>query len=107
MAEESFISLKPGYGFRDITDRYCKIAGFSPNIICECDEPAALGGLVNTGLGVSFMPAAAKTEDRWLHMLHIEEPRLTWTLYVTWMEKHYLSQAAKAFFSFVSTYFAK
>lgn len=107
VAEDSFISLKSGYGFRDITDKYCKKAGFIPNIICESDEPAALGRLVNTGLGVSFMPAAAKTEDPCLHLLHVEEPELVWTLYLTWLEKHYLSQAAQTFSHFVIAYFTK
>lgn len=50
VAHESFISLKAGYNFRDITDEYCRKAGFTPNIVCEGDEPAAIEGLVRAGL---------------------------------------------------------
>jgi DNA-binding transcriptional LysR family regulator len=107
VAHESFISLKKGYGFREITDQYCDEAGFTPKLAVECDEPSAISRLVKAGLGVAFLPFAAKKEAPTLHLLHIEKPVCQWTLYLIWKEKHYFSQAALLFRDFVVRYFRK
>lgn len=107
VAHDSFVSLKAGYSFRGITDECCRKAGFTPNIVCEGDEPAALEGLVRAGLGIAFLPAAAKQEDTSFHLLDIEEPVCQWTLYLTWVEQRYLSQAAREFHNFVVRLYGK
>jgi DNA-binding transcriptional LysR family regulator len=56
VAEEPFIAMKAGYGLRDIADECCRQAGFAPALACECDELAAIRGLVSAGLGVAFFP---------------------------------------------------
>ncbi|TVX91630.1 LysR family transcriptional regulator [Paenibacillus agilis] len=104
VANDPFISLKPGYSFRKITDDFCRKAGFIPNIICEGDEPAAISGLVRAGLGVAFLPIAAKKELPSLTLLHIEEPICQWTPHVAWNENQYLSLAAQTFRDFVERY---
>ncbi|ARZ65204.1 MULTISPECIES: LysR family transcriptional regulator [Bacillus] len=107
VADDPFISLKPGYSFREITDNFCRLAGFTPNIVCEGDEPAAISGLVRTGLGVAFLPIAAKKELPPLTLLHIEEPICQWTSHLLWNEKHYLSLAAQTFREFVVQHYAQ
>lgn len=107
VADDPFISLKPGYSFREITDNFCRLAGFTPNIVCEGDEPAATSGLVRTGLGVAFLPIAAKKELPPLTLLHIEEPICQWTSHLLWNEKHYLSLAAQTFREFVVQHYAQ
>ncbi|NRS19293.1 LysR family transcriptional regulator [Brevibacillus sp. HB1.2] len=107
VANDPFISLKPGYMFREITDDFCREAGFLPNIVCEGDEPAAISGLVRTGLGVAFLPIAAKKELPPLTLLHIEEPVCQWTPHLVWHEKHYLSLAAQTFREFVVQHYAQ
>ncbi|NRR21828.1 LysR family transcriptional regulator [Brevibacillus sp. MS2.2] len=106
VANDPFISLKPGYSFREITDDFCREAGFRPNIVCEGDEPAAISGLVRAGLGVAFLPIAAKKELPPLTLLHIEEPVCQWTPHLVWHEKHYLSLAAQTFREFVVQHYA-
>lgn len=107
VTHESFISLKKGYSFREITDTYCDEAGFTPKMVVECDEPAALNRLVKAGLGVAFLPFAAKKEAPAPHLLQIEKPLCQWTLYLIWKEKHYFSQAALLFRDFVVQFFGK
>jgi len=107
VALESFISLKKGYGFREITDKFCDESGFTPKIIVECDEPAALSRLVQAGLGIAFIPFAAKKEAPSLHLLQIEKPLCRWTLYLIWKENHYFSQASLLFRDFVVRFFGK
>lgn len=107
VANDPFISLEPGYSFREITDAFCREAGFIPNIVCEGDEPAAISGLVRAGLGVAFIPIDAKRELPPLTLLHIEEPVCQWTPHLVWHEKHYLSLAAQAFREFVIQHYAQ
>lgn len=97
VAHDSFISLKRGYSFREITDQFCREAGFTPNIVCEGDEPAAISDLVRAGLGVAFLPEPAKEEKPSLHLIKIEKPVCQWTLQLAWLEERYLSQAARIF----------
>ena len=56
IAEEAFISLKPGYGLRRVTDELCAQAGFKPRIKFEGEEVATLWGLVGAGLGIAIGP---------------------------------------------------
>ncbi|MCX3059363.1 LysR family transcriptional regulator [Streptomyces beihaiensis] len=55
-ADESFVTLEPGYGLRRITDDLCARAGFRPRIAFEGEEAETLRGLVAAGLGVALLP---------------------------------------------------
>lgn len=105
-ADEPFISLKPGYSFRDLTFSYCAEAGFVPRVVCEGDEPTSIGSLVAAGLGVAFLPAAARRNNGSLVFLSIEEPVCMRTMQLAWLEGRYVSGAARSFRDFVITYFA-
>lgn len=106
-ADESFISLKKRYGFRELTDQYYNEAGFTPKLAVKCDEPSALSRLVKAGLGVAFLPFAAKREDPTLHLLPNRKSLCQWTLYLTWKEQDYFSKAALLFREFVIRFFEK
>lgn len=45
-ADETFVTLEPGYGMRRITDDLCQEAGFKPRIAFEGEEAETLRGLV-------------------------------------------------------------
>jgi DNA-binding transcriptional LysR family regulator len=107
VAAEPFISPKRGYWSRDLTDDACRQAGFTPDIICEGDEPGAIHSLVAAGLGVAFLPtsarrASAEPEVAWLH---ITEPVCQRTVSLVWREDRYLSAAAQRFRQFAVEYF--
>ncbi|MFI0998925.1 LysR family transcriptional regulator [Streptomyces galbus] len=55
-AEETFVTLEPGYGLRRITDALCQEAGFRPRVAFEGEEAETLRGLVAAGLGVALLP---------------------------------------------------
>ncbi|UIR18515.1 LysR family transcriptional regulator [Streptomyces spinosirectus] len=55
-AEETFVTLEPGYGLRRITDHLCEEAGFRPRTAFEGEETETLRGLVAAGLGVALLP---------------------------------------------------
>lgn len=107
--DEAFISMNTGYGFRNLTDQFCKEAGFVPNIAFEGDEPGVIGDLVNQGLGIAFVP-----EISWMHQpnpfpnrLKIVEPNCQRTIGIAWSKRRYFSTAAMQFRTFVIEYFAK
>src|SRR5579884_966340 len=105
---EPFISLKPGNTIRDLTDSFCRQAGFTPKVAFEGDEPTTLRGLVTAGLGVGFVSElvmrSVTAEPGWkdgaIIPLHINEPRCQRIIGLAWRKEHYLSQAAQQFREF-------
>ncbi|MFJ7685510.1 LysR substrate-binding domain-containing protein [Peribacillus butanolivorans] len=90
-ANEPFFSRTSGYGFRDVTDEYCREADFEPYTPIELEEAGAILRLVEMGMGVSFTPQ--------LSLLRQSMPK-TVQIPIT-----YLSQAAIDFREFTSGFF--
>ncbi|BCL79109.1 LysR family transcriptional regulator [Ktedonobacteria bacterium brp13] len=108
VAHETFICLKPGDTLRDLTDSFCRQAGFTPTVVFEGDETSTIRGLVVAGLGVSFASHLMlhHTADlAVLKALPIKEPRCQRLIGLAWRKEHYLSQAAQQFRAFVIQYF--
>ncbi len=57
LKNEKFISFSVNHSLRDITNSLCRQAGFSPDIIVECDDPFYIRECVKLGMGVSIVPA--------------------------------------------------
>ncbi|MGW6989748.1 LysR family transcriptional regulator [Streptomyces sp. NPDC054946] len=57
LATESFLALQPEFGLRQVADRLCEAAGFTPRIVMESTELSTLRSLVASGLGVAVVPA--------------------------------------------------
>ncbi|MGG6311315.1 LysR family transcriptional regulator [Paenibacillus macerans] len=107
VADEPFIEYKTGHPFRGINESFCREAGIRPNIVCEVDEPGALGSLVEAGLGVAFVPACRKDEIPPYPMLRIESPVCRRVFSVSWLERRYLSEAARRFTRFLGEYYSE
>ncbi|MCY9669781.1 LysR family transcriptional regulator [Paenibacillus alginolyticus] len=107
--DEPFISMNEGYGFRNLTDAFCREAGFTPNIAFEGDEPNIIGSLVRKGLGVAFVPALSLPDTTVPSpvRLRITSPACHRTIGMAWSKSRYLSQAAGRFQQFIVDYFAK
>jgi DNA-binding transcriptional LysR family regulator len=105
---ESFISMNTGFGFRDLTDGFCRAAGFVPHISFEGDEPGVIGDLVRQGLGIAFVPALTLlwNSASSLRRLRIMEPKCQRTIGLGWSKRRYLSSAARQFRQFVIEYFS-
>src|SRR5205807_3164480 len=56
LAGEPFVTTRPGYWQRALTDRLFADAV----IVCEGDEPYAIRGLISAGVGIGLMPAMAR-----------------------------------------------
>lgn len=106
VANDPFIGYKQTFPFRTMNDQFCQKAGFLPNVVCEVDEPAAIGSLVRAGLGVAFVGACNTSAESRLIRLHIDQPVCQRTFQLIWREKTYLSRAACRFRDFVVQYFA-
>ncbi|GCE29764.1 LysR family transcriptional regulator [Dictyobacter alpinus] len=107
VAEEVFVSVPVGDGLRDLMDSLCRQAGFTPRVLYEGNEPAAIYDLVEAGLGLAFAPTIAWTQagesgETWLH---ITNPCCHRTLGLAWHEERYLSKAARSFRQFIIAYF--
>ncbi|KZL90252.1 LysR family transcriptional regulator [Clostridium magnum] len=109
VAGSDFISLKQGKVLREITDTFCKYAGFTPHVVFESDDPATVRGLIRAGQGIAFIPAITwgGSTGSSMVLLHIEEPICKRTISLTCKEERYLPQAARLFRQFSIDYFAK
>nr|WP_158606649.1 LysR substrate-binding domain-containing protein [Paenibacillus ginsengarvi] len=88
-------------------DGFCREAGFMPRLVCEMDEPAAIGSLVSAGVGVAFLPPQnVDPKQDAFDLLEITEPVCTRTLHLAWMDNRFLSKAARAFREYTIDYFA-
>lgn len=86
-ADETFVTLEPGYGMRRITDNLCQEAGFRPRIAFEGEEAETLRGLVAAGLGVALLPPPAVPRPGVVE-LTVTAPRAVREIGVAWLEGH-------------------
>ncbi|MFF8288188.1 LysR family transcriptional regulator [Streptomyces sp. NPDC016309] len=86
-AEETFVTLEPGYGLRRITDALCAEAGFTPRIAFEGEEAETLRGLVAAGLGVALLPPPAVPRPGVVE-LTVTAPRAAREIGVAWLDGH-------------------
>ncbi len=107
LRDEPFISISEGYGFRDLTDEFCRQAGFSPNIAYEGDQLDVIAGLVQHGLGIAFIPALTwqKGKINQTHRLRIEDPVCRRTIAIGWAKERSLPHAVARLKGFIADYF--
>lgn len=100
LADEPFIVLKKGQGFRQITQDICAQAGFSPKIVFESTNIDTVQSLVAAGMGVALIPKmiAEAKKGRYVPVYkRLIEPTPTRTLVIVERRGRYLSKAAEAF----------
>lgn len=102
LAGEPFVTTRPGYWQRALTDRLFADAV----IVCEGDEPYAIRGLISAGVGVGLMPAMARrlAPDPPVGWLHLDVPCQR-TLSLAWRADAYRPAAARALTDFAAGYF--
>ncbi|WCM60239.1 LysR family transcriptional regulator [Paenibacillus polymyxa] len=107
LEDEKFISLTPGNSLRKTTDRFFTHIPFEPNTVFESDDPATVRGLIQTGLGISFIPSILwrniVTED--IKLLQIREPRCMRTIYLSYPAGELHTDIEKSFFEFIIGFF--
>ncbi|AJY77119.1 LysR family transcriptional regulator [Paenibacillus beijingensis] len=99
LAEEPFIVLKKGQGFRQIAIDLCQNAGFSPRIVFESSNIETVQSLVAAGMGIAFIPHMIARSQRGeftpVYLSVAERPSRT--LVIASRKGRYLSKAADAF----------
>lgn len=105
-AGEPFIEYKIGHPFRQVNDEISRKAGIQRTITCEVDEPAALHSLVQSSLGVAFVPGCKWNEVSQYTLLPIEDRDNKHIFFVASNEGRYLSKAAREFQQFLIEYYA-
>lgn len=56
LAGEVFIANPPAYNLRQLTEKWCRDAGFRPDVAIEITEFTTIGALVERGLGIALLP---------------------------------------------------
>jgi len=99
LADQPFILLKEGQGFRQITLTLCEQAGFRPKIAFESSNIHTVQSLVAAGMGISFAPAmitdAGRASARPAYVRLTTRPERT--LVVAYRRDRHLSKPVKAF----------
>ncbi|MFJ9423853.1 LysR substrate-binding domain-containing protein [Streptomyces sp. NPDC101249] len=86
-ADETFVTLEPGYGLRSITDAACQEAGFRPRVAFEGEEAETLRGLVAAGLGVALLPPPVFPRPGVVE-LTVTAPRAVREIGLAWLDGH-------------------
>ncbi|MFB9328167.1 LysR substrate-binding domain-containing protein [Paenibacillus aurantiacus] len=109
LKQESFITLPPGKSLRETTDAFCRLAGFTPRIRFESDDPATVRGLIRAGQGVAFLPAITwgGSTGPGVVQLKLAESYCKRSISLSWPSERYMTQTTAKFRDFTIRYFAK
>jgi len=101
-AEEPFIGLRPGFGFRRVTDELCRAAGFTPQLAFEATELATIDSLVGAGLGVAVLPSGAvRGNESGAVSVSLAGVQARREIGMAWRQPAQLTPAAERFRTFV------
>lgn len=102
-ANEQFINFKEGFGIRDLTDKLCRQAGFTPNIVFESDIALNLLDLVNNNLGIALLPILQCRDwpEKIPVPLHIKDPICNRVIALSYVQGRYLPQVTKHFIDYI------
>jgi len=76
----SFVMLRDGHCFRDLSIAACTHARVTPRIAFESDQFSSLLGMVAAGVGVSLVPEMAIDRNAGCRYVRISDPRATRTI---------------------------
>lgn len=100
---DPFIVMPLGYDFRDMTERFCREAGFYPNFAFEGDETGITHELVENGLGIALFPSKLSNKrvyDLQTSKLKIIEPHCSRTVGLVWHKKRPYTDIVKSFIQY-------
>ncbi len=77
---ESFVMLRDGHCFRDLSLATCTHARITPNIAFESDQFSSVLGMVAAGVGISIVPQMAIDRNAGCGYVRLTDPRATRTI---------------------------
>ncbi|MGL5270390.1 MAG: LysR family transcriptional regulator [Selenomonadaceae bacterium] len=101
IAEEPFITFKPLYGLRLLSDQFFETASIRPKITFEGDEIMTVASLVAANLGVALIPKIPGLENLDLVFIPVSKPVCSRAIGLAWNTNKYLSPATRKFQQFV------
>ena len=109
MREQGFVSLIGSMHLRVICDRFCRTAGFEPNVIFESDSAEAARNMIEAGLGVGFWPEYAWgiPPEGSIRLLHSSAPLCRRELVISKGRSKGESARAEDFYRYLIEYFSK
>jgi DNA-binding transcriptional LysR family regulator len=108
LSTERFISMTSNRSLHKILVSECRQLGFEPKIAIQCDDPYYVRMYVSMNYGITLFPEFSWrkmfTEDA--AILEIQDRKIKRDTYVYWRASKYLSNASKAFRSYLIEQFA-
>ncbi|MEV2256053.1 LysR substrate-binding domain-containing protein [Streptomyces sp. NPDC050147] len=106
IADEPFVTTRPGHWQRTLLDRLFAAEGLTPLLSCEGDEPGASQDMISAGLGIGLIPAMSRRAGTdavvpvaWVRL---DAPDCERVLTLVWSRDAYLSEAALKFRGFIA-----
>lgn len=95
IAAEPYITFKPQYGLRVLSEHFFAAAGVVPHVAFEGDEIMTVASFAAAGLGVAFIPHVPGLEHLDLKFIPISEPRCIRPICLAWNSSRYLAPSVK------------
>lgn len=96
---ESFVMLRDGHCFRDLSINTCTHARVTPNIAFESGQFSSLLGMVAAGVGVSLIPEMAVDRNAGCRYIRLTDPKATRTIVAATLHSRTLNRIQRAFLS--------
>jgi LysR family transcriptional regulator, hydrogen peroxide-inducible genes activator len=96
---ESFVMLRDGHCFRDLSIATCTHARITPNIAFESGQFSSLFGMVAAGVGISLAPEMAIDRNAGCRFVRLSDPRATRTIVVAALRGRSFNRVQQAFLS--------
>jgi len=96
---ESFVMLRDGHCFRDLSIAACTRARVTPRIAFESGQFSSLFGMVAAGVGISLVPEMAIDRNAGCRFVRLGDPRATRTIVAAVLRGRSFNRVQQAFLS--------
>src|SRR5271163_4810500 len=96
---ESFVMLRDGHCFRDLSIATCTHARITPNIAFESGQFSSLFGMVAAGVGISLAPEMAIDRNAGCRYVRLSDTRATRTIVAAVLRGRSFNRVQQAFLS--------
>ena len=103
-ADEDFVTYRPAWALRTLTDELCAEAGFEPRIAFEVDDVSVVHGFVAAGLGIGIVPMAGgepHPSSRAPRLLRLTDAHASREVGLAWSSERRLLPSAELFLKHV------
>lgn len=101
---ESFVMLRDGHCFRDLSIATCTHARITPNIAFESDQFSSVLGMVAAGVGISLVPEMAIDRDAGCRYVRLTDIRATRTVVAAVLRGRSFNRVQEAFLSGIRSF---